>query len=226
MTCRTDALECAQGFASTLSPDFNPQAALADPDRFYVRENLFKHHASCYGTHAAVECARGLREAHALEPRRIERVIVRADKGADAMCNIASPTTGLEGKFSLRFMTAAALLGADTAGFTLFEEANVRDPALCALRDKIAVEFVTDRPRMQSDVIVELTDGRKLRATHDAGIPSSDYVLQGQRLRAKFERLAEPVLGADRSRALLQSVDALERTSVADLMAACATARA
>jgi 2-methylcitrate dehydratase PrpD len=225
MTCRTDALECPQGFASTLSPDFNPQAALATPEKFYVRENLFKYHASCYGTHAAVECARELRAANALETRRIERVIVRADEGANAMCNIAAPTTGLEAKFSLRFMTAAGLLGANTAGFTLFEEANVRDSALCALRDKITVEFVNGRPRMQSDVIVELTDGRKLRASHDAGIPSSDHVQQGERLRVKFERLAEPVLGAARARALLQSIEALERTSVPDLMAACAAER-
>jgi hypothetical protein len=122
-------------------------------------------------------------------------------------------------------MTAAGLLGADTAGFTLFEEANVRDAALCALRDKITVEFVNGRPRMQSDVIVELTDGRKLRASHDAGIPSSDHVQQGERLRVKFERLAEPVLGAARARALLQSIEALERTSVPDLMAACAAER-
>jgi len=119
-------------------------------------------------------------------------------------------------------MTAAALLGADTAGAALFEQENVRDAALCALRDKVTVEFVNDAPRMQAEVILELADGRKLRAAHDAGIPSTDYVRQGERLRAKFERLAEPVLGPARSRAILQSVEALERTSAAELMAACA----
>ena len=31
LTSRTDALECSQGFARTLSPDFHPEAALADP---------------------------------------------------------------------------------------------------------------------------------------------------------------------------------------------------
>ncbi|HEV7394305.1 MAG TPA: MmgE/PrpD family protein, partial [Burkholderiales bacterium] len=60
MTCRTDALECRQGFALTMSPTFNAEAALADLDKFYIRENLFKYHASCYGTHAAIECVRQL----------------------------------------------------------------------------------------------------------------------------------------------------------------------
>jgi 2-methylcitrate dehydratase PrpD len=225
MTCRTDALECVQGFASTLSPDFHPETALAAPDKFYVRENLFKFHASCYGTHAPIEGARRLREANRLEPRQIERIVVRVEKSLDAMCNISAPETGLEAKFSLRFMTAAALLGADTAGLTLFEGANVRDAALCALRDKVKVELVKDCPTAQAEVIVELTDGRKLSVVHDAGIPPTDYVQQGQRLRAKFERLTEPVTGAVRSDAILRLVEGLERTSISELMAACAAAR-
>ena len=137
-----------------------------------------------------------------------------------------APSVDAQGNTLSFFITSAGSgKGGDTAGFTLFEEANVRDAALCALRDRITVEFVNGRPRMQSDVIVELTDGGRLHATHDAGIPSSDYVQQGERVRAKFERLAEPVLGPARTRALLQSIEALEKTSVADLMAACAAAR-
>ena len=222
MNSRKDALECAQGFASTLGPDFNAQAALAAPGKFYVRENLFKHHASCGGTHAPVECVRVLHKSHAFEPADIERVTVRVDVSADAMCNIARPTTGLEAKFSLRFMTAAALLRADTSSLELYQDANVRDAALSKLRDRVTIELVKGWPKMQSEVIVELTDGRKLRAMHDAGIPPTDYMQQGQRLRAKFERLAEPVVGSERSTAILQLVERLERTSVSDLMWACA----
>jgi 2-methylcitrate dehydratase PrpD len=225
MTSRNDVLECPQGFALTLSPDFHPHAALAEPDKFYVRENLFKYHAACGGTHAAVECVHELRALYAFETGCIERVVVRAEPGADAMCNIAVPATGLEAKFSLRFMAAAALLGADTAALTLYEDANVREPSLCALRDKVRVEFVKGWPKLQCEVIIELDDGRKLRATHDAGKAPTDYIKQGQRLRAKFERLAEPIIGASQSRTIAKLVEVLDRTSVADLMAACAAPR-
>ena len=224
MTSRTDVLECQQGFASTLSPDFHPEAALAQPQTFYMRGNVFKHHASCGGTHAVVECVRELYESNAFEARDIERVTVRADQTMNAMCNIAAPATGLEAKFSLRFMTAAALRRADTAGFALYEEANVRDPALCGLRDKVTVEFVQGWPKMQSEVIVDLADGRTLRAMHDAGIPPTDYARAGARLRAKFERLAQPLVGDARTDAILQLVTALERTGIPDLMAACGAA--
>ena len=63
---RTDVLECVQGFARTLSPDFFAADAIADPARFYMRDNLFKYHAACYGTHSAIDCALQLRQQHAM----------------------------------------------------------------------------------------------------------------------------------------------------------------
>ena len=219
---RPDVLECRQGFAATLSPDFNPDTALADPARFFIRENLFKYHASCYGTHASIECIRQLREAHAIEPQDLARVKLRVDKGSDTMCNIPNPRTALEAKFSLRFMGAAALAGADTSDLAFFEDEMTADPALCALRDKVSVELVSDRPKMLAEVVIETRDGRVVRANHDAGVPGTDVALQGRRLVAKFERLAEPVLGRERCGKLLGRLEQLEQTPIAELMAACA----
>ena len=224
MTGRTDALECRQGFAATMSPDFNPQAALADPARFYLRDNLFKYHASCYGTHASIEGIRQLRETNAIRPQDVERVKLRVEKGSDAMCNIPNPRTALEAKFSLRFMGAAALAGADTSDLAFFKDATTADAALCALRDKVSVELMSDWPKMQAEVVIETKDRRVLRATHDAGVPGTDVAVQAQRLAAKFERLVEPVLGRDRCGKLLHLLERLDEAPVADLMAACAKA--
>ena len=224
MIARPDALECRQGFAATMSPDFNPQAALADPARFHLRENLFKYHASCYGTHASIEGVRQLREANGLKPQDVARVKLRVEKGSDTVCNIPNPRTALEAKFSLRFMAAAALAGADTSDLEFFNDARTADAALCALRDKVSVELVTDWPGMQAEVVIETNDGRVHRVTHDAGVPGTDVALQGRRLVAKFERLAQPVLGSDRCGKLLRLLGRLDETPAADLMAACAKA--
>lgn len=226
MIARVDALECRQGFAATMSPDFNPGSALADPGRFHLRDNLFKYHASCYGTHATIECVRELREANAIAPQDIARMKLRVEKGSDAVCNIANPRTALEAKFSLRFMAAAALTGADTSDLAFFKDATTAEPALCALRDKVSVELVSDWPAMQAEVVMETKDGRVLRASHDAGVPGSDYEIQGRRLKAKFERLVDPVLGRERGAKILGLVDRLAQASVVDLMAACAKASA
>jgi 2-methylcitrate dehydratase PrpD len=221
MTARPDVLECPQGFASTMSCDFNPIAALAHPEQFHMRHNVFKHHASCGGTHAAIECVRELYESTVFDVRNIEHVTVRVEQTMDAMCNIAVPKTGLEAKFSLRFVTAAALLRADTGGIALYDDEHARDATLCALRDKMTVELIADWPKMRAEVIVALSDGRTLRATHDAGLPPKDYLREGEQLRAKFERLAVPVVGAARAAAIIELVAKLKRTSAAALMASC-----
>ncbi|MGZ5116913.1 MAG: MmgE/PrpD family protein [Burkholderiales bacterium] len=221
MTCRTDALECRQGFALTMSPNFNAEAALADLDKYYIRENLFKYHASCYGTHAAIECVRQLRESASFTPEKIERVTVRVEQGSDAVCNIPVAKTALEAKFSLRFMTAAALAGSDTSDLAFYTDARTADPKLCALRDKVTVELVSGWPHMQGEVAVELKDGRTVRKTVDAGIPRNDYAEQAGRLTAKFERLVKPVLGEARCGNLLRLLSTVESTRSAELMAAC-----
>src|SRR6185503_20729494 len=96
------------------------------------------------------------------------------------------------------------------------------DAALCALRDKVVVEFAEDSPHMGAEVEIDLNDGRNMRVAHDAGIPQKDHAQQSRRLEGKFERLVEPALGTERCRTLSRLIGALERTSVTELMAACA----
>lgn len=219
MESRTDALECRQGFARVMSPDLDLQAALGDPDVYFIRDNLFKYHAACYGTHSAIECGRTLRAEHRISPQDIAAVTVRVEKGADAVCNIAEPRTGLEAKFSLRLTTAMALCGRDTADLGLYSEATAADPALVAVRDRTRVELVEGWPLMQAGVAVELRDGRKVETVCDAGVPGTDYVAQGDRLQEKFARLTETMLGSGGSAKLLDRLVAVDRLGVRDLMA-------
>lgn len=222
LVARADALEARCGFADTLAPAFDAQAGLEEPARFHLRDNLFKYHASCYGTHAAIECIRTLRETQGLLPEQVECVVVRGERGQDTICNIAAPCTALEAKFSLRFMAAAALAGADTADLGFYTDARTADPVLCALRDKVRVELMDGEwPMVQGEVFVTLKDGRVLRALHDAAVPDPDLARQGRRLAAKFERLVTPALGAVRVSRLVAGIEALEHQPVDALLQTC-----
>ena len=175
-TSRDDVLECAQGFARTHSPDFNPSAALAEPSGgFHIRNNLFKYHAACYMTHAPIEAARKLREQLALKPEQIARIKLSLDETCDRVCNIPAPRTGLEAKFSLRLTTAMALAGVDTGGLGSYSEQTAADPTLIALRDKVEFDFQTGRPNTIAELEVGLTDGRTVAASHDLGIPGQRF---------------------------------------------------
>jgi 2-methylcitrate dehydratase PrpD len=208
---RPDLVECEQGFALTHGPDFHPEAARADPpEGFHILANLFKYHAACYLTHGPIETARAVRERHNVTPEQIAQVTLKLDRSCDRVCNIPAPTDGLEAKFSLRQTVAMALAGVDTASLGAYSPATANDPRLMALRDRITLDFQDGWPQAAAEIDVALTDGRVLHASHDAGVPSADIAAQGDRLAAKFDALAEPVLGAARARELRRAIEGLD----------------
>lgn len=210
-TARTDVIECGQGFARTHSPDFNPERAFdTPPGGWFVMNNLFKYHASCYMTHAAIDAARTLRETHRFQPQDIEAIDVRLEEACDRICNIPAPVTGLEAKFSLRLTTAMGLAGVDTSRLASYSEKVAADPVLVGLRDKVSLDFRTGIPNTFTEITLKLRDGQSVTAQHDAGIPAADAAKQGQRLEQKFTALVDPVLGADNAAALIAAVRGFE----------------
>jgi len=204
-TSCTEALECEQGFATTHSPEFHPQDAVAAaPGGFYLRHNLFKYHAACYITHAPIECALSLRHAHGIGPHDIDSVRLKVQASAKDICSIPTPRTGLEAKFSLRQVIAFAFGGVDTASLATYSDAVVADPRLHDLRRRVEIDFRTDWPRAYAEMEVRLKDGRVVSASHDANQPSDDLPQQRRRLSAKFTSLVKPVLGEGRARKLLE----------------------
>lgn len=211
-TSRTDVLECAQGFARTHSPDFYPERALeTPPGDWYICSNLFKYHAACYMTHAPIEAARKLRARHGVTPERVAGIRLRLDEASDRICNIPKPRTGLEAKFSLRLTTAMALAGIDTGRLSTYSEEIAADPVLVSLRDKVEFEFRRDMPSTLAELELLLTDGTRITAQHDSGVPATDVPAQGRRLEEKFASLVEPVLGAGRCRALIVQIGRLDQ---------------
>lgn len=210
-TSRTDVLECAQGFARTHSPDFNPARALENPPQdWFIRNNLFKYHAACYMVHSSIEAARKLREQHGVTPDRVAALRVQIEEACDRICNIPAPRTGLEAKFSLRLATAMGLAGIDTGRLSTYSAEVAADPTLVAIRDKVEFDFRTGIPNTFAEIDLTLTDGTRLTARHDAGIPAADVTAQGQRLEEKFNALVEPILGANAATAMIADINRLE----------------
>ena len=210
-TARGDSLECDQGFASSQSDRLDADAALGEPPSgWHLRNNLFKYHAACYLTHAPIECAKEIRLKSNFPPERVRKILLRIDAGADKVCNIPNPTTGLEAKFSLRQTVAMALTGVDTANLASYTEAVTREPRIKTLRDKMAIEFKPNWTHSLAEMAIQLDDGTTLEATHDSGVPWADIAKQRQALEAKFDSLVTPVLGTAGAKRLLDAIDRIE----------------
>jgi len=210
-TSNLEALECEQGFAQTQSDTLHAEVMTNGAQRFNLPDNLFKYHASCYQTHAAIDGIRGLRAANGFTGADIEKIVIRQDAGADKVCNIASPVSGLETKFSLRMLAAYAVMGLDTSDIDSYTDEHTRNPALVALRDKVSVTFTPGWPITRSEVQIHLKDGRHFSSDLDSGRPELDLDLQTNRLLEKMFALAEPRLSKRGAREVADAVMSLDQ---------------
>ena len=192
-TSDADILASDQGFVATQSTTADPAAALAPRETPWVVDALFKYHAACYLTHDSIEAANQLRADEHVTPDSIEAVTVKVPAGHLGVCNIASPATGLECKFSLRMTTALALSGEDTFQEQLFSDATARRPDLVALRERVTID--PSQTGRGCVVTVRLKDGRELARTGDVSQPLRDLATQQAKLERKFRHLATPALG-------------------------------
>ncbi len=222
-TSRPDVLETHQGFAFTQADTQDLAAALSEMGETYeVCSSLFKYHAACYGTHAAIEAASKIRDRSTLDPNQIERIDIAVGPSWLNVCNILSPTTGLEGKFSLRFCVAMALAGEDTARLSSYSDENVCSPPLVVLRDKATVAGKENLGGWAAEVTVHTTDGVIHQEAHDAGVPVDDLGQQWSRLADKFQGCAAPVVGEAKADAILKAVQNLEAMEdLSELAALC-----
>jgi 2-methylcitrate dehydratase PrpD len=220
---RPDALECAQGFASTHSADFSPEFALAEPEGgYFVYKTLFKYHASCYMTHSVIENVLKLRPGILFDPHALKSMTVTINPKIDTVCNIAAPQTGLEVKFSLRHCAALILAGIDTSRLETFSDRMAADPRLVKMREKIAVEFNEQQPQTFSEVIVDMESGERLTASHDSDVPDKDLARQMSRLVQKFRSLSESRIGIAAANRVIELVVSLhDQPSVEPLLELC-----
>jgi 2-methylcitrate dehydratase PrpD len=178
-----------------------------------------KMHPCCYAMQRPLAALRELgaeiRSETGGDTGAVTRVIVRTPAGTVQPLIHARPRTGLEGKFSLEYAVAAALLDG-YPGFSSFTDAAVNRPE--AQRLSAAVETVETVRRAdmgegllagEVDIAVHLTGGRELRTrlAHPPGSPRRPP--SPEALRDKFAAcgtdVPELLDGADwaRVRALL-----------------------
>jgi 2-methylcitrate dehydratase PrpD len=224
-TSNARALETELGFGATHAPDFDPARALAPPPKeWYLRYNIFKFHAACFLTHAPIECALDLRDRQGATADKIAAIRLRIRIDARDVCGIETPRSGLEAKFSLRQCIASVFAGLDTASLDTFSDARTREPALVALRDQVAIDYSPDIARGRAEIEVTTKDGRRLTAKFDSGKPVDDLAQQAARVRNKFRRLAEPIVGEKRAAELSATAMKIETLpSLRVLMELCQT---
>jgi 2-methylcitrate dehydratase PrpD len=225
-TARDDAIEGPQGFASAQIPKVKPQPLRPDASApIEVEANLVKYNAAGILTPSTIEAIRDLKRRHNIGLGDVEKITLKVDPGHLKVCDIPEPKTGLEIKFSIRHLAAMALAGEDTAALGTYSDEMANRPVYREGSRRVSLDPRPSPPegRHGAAVAIVLKDGRELLAETNVGVPASDAAAQGEKLRAKFHALAEPVIGRARASEALRQIERFETMdSLKPLMTAVA----
>jgi 2-methylcitrate dehydratase PrpD len=109
------------------------------------------------------------------------------------------PSTGLEGKFSMPFCVAAAIVDGKV-GIATFEPNRMQAPAIRALMPRVSMrvnpEFDKTPPLSHTRVTIRLRDGRRLEQTANGARGYPARPASEEQLRAKFSECATRVLSS------------------------------
>src|SRR5260221_11865629 len=97
-----------------------------------------KLYPSCAGTHPSLDAILDLRRRARFSADEIERIEIDVDSIVPTILIYERPATGLEGKFSLPFCAAAAVVFG-RGGIDTFEPASLQNPAGPALMCRTAL---------------------------------------------------------------------------------------
>ncbi|AZC36989.1 MmgE/PrpD family protein [Pseudomonas chlororaphis] len=195
LTGARDILEGEQGMAAGMSWDAEP-SRLSDRlgSRWALLETSFKFHASCRHTHPAADALLALMQREGLSHEQIAQVETRVHQGAiDVLGRVDVPQTVHQAKFSMG--TVLGLIAVHgKAGLPEFHELALKDPAVAAFRDKVAMllDPEVDRAypqRWLGRVRVSTVDGRILHGAIDEPKGDPGNGLSRAELEDKFQRL-------------------------------------
>ena len=147
-TADVDQLDSPLGYFSMLAPGADVDAALRSletADSLVTAGINVKKYPCCYNTHRTADATLDLRSQESLDPNEVERVHVVLEPGGFDPLIHHRPATGLQGKFSVEYVIAAALLDGRVT-LASFTDDQVQRPQAQALVEKITWEMAAKPP--------------------------------------------------------------------------------
>lgn len=204
-----------KGFFDTfIGGDAEPQRLVkgfAAPLRMVDPGVGFKKYPSNYFTHRPVDAALALRSAAGFDPGKIRSVTIffpRFD-----YVNRPRPRSGLDGKFSVQYVTCIALLDGEVT-VRSFENERRFAPDVEDLLAKTELTFDDAIPKdfdqTYVTVVVRTEDGKELSQRIDRLSGWVGFPLTREQRLAKFFSCTKAILAPDKAQRLLDLVERIE----------------
>lgn len=193
-------------FSHVFSRVYQSEAIVKDLGKTYDITNVsFKPYAACLFAHPVIDALILLGKEYRLIPEEIEEVRIEVAPINLRVAGNEHPSNGLEGKFSIHFVAALAIVFG-RVGNDHFVDDVIRDTRVRDLMKRIKVTGSPGYTETETTVSVELKEGtvRKLRVTSPKGGPKNPLsfdeiqekftdLCQGMIPKKSIERIAERV---------------------------------
>jgi len=173
-----------------------------------------KRYPACMSNHRSLDAVFNVMEAHTFSPEEVEKVECGVTQEVIDHLFYLNPQRALEGKFSLQYCVAVALLDG-AVGLRQFTDERVRDPAVHAFMEKIQVYEHPEtkdvsRKNQFSEITVHLKNGQTFsdRVHIVRGRPANP--LEYGEVMAKYKDCAGMLLPAADVEQLLALVENME----------------
>lgn len=224
-TASPDSLQGRRGMFSVMSAASRSEALTAGLGRDWEIERVGIKPYSCgVVAHPPIDAVRRLATEHGLTADDIDRIDLRVNPLVVELTGKTEPRTGLEGKFSVAFCGAIAMIEG-TAGPRQFTDAAVVRPDVVALRDRIHPVADEAVSHSQAVAVAQLRDGRSLTVEVTAASGTPENRLTPDELQSKFNDLVVPLLGAGPAAEIASHVGRLDQLDGVDRLLAATVRR-
>ncbi len=215
-TANPDILESAVGFGPVIAGRSLDESSGITSDlggTLAIERGVdIKKFPCCYLNHAALDAFLGVMKEHGLSGRDVAQIQVDGSWMLNEVLLYPTPATGLQGKFSLQYNLAAALLDGGVTRAT-FADARAADPELRATLPRVIVNAHEEWPRPLFSVrlTVSTVRGETIIREQDSIKGQATDPLSWDELAVKFRDNAASVLGAEAIERAIDAVADLDR---------------
>ncbi len=221
-TSSTQSLEAKYGWANVLSTSCDySQITGKLGSTWEVAVNTYKPFACGIVMHPTIDGCIQLRNEQKLTAAAIDRIELRVHPLVLELTSKKTPTTGLEGKFSIYHAAAIAIVEG-AGGDAQFSDRAVQLKDVVALRDRVSTVVDPAIKEDQVRITMILKDGRRLEKFIEHAVGSVDHPMSDADLEGKFHGLADGILSRDRVNRLLDLCWKVETLPQASAIAAAA----
>jgi len=223
MTASGAAIDGPQGFLAAMDSEQPSLEALAADlgARWEILDTgiTVKLYPSCAGTHPTLDALLDLRRCDGFTADEVQAIEIGVDSIVPTILLYDRPSSGLEGKFSMPFCAAAALVRG-RVGIDTFDAATLSDPAILEMQGRVTMRVDPDldasAPSLtQARVTVRLKNGRALTASANGARGYPERPASDEELATKFTSCATQTLTASHAAHVLDVLRDIE--SIADV---------